>query len=519
MSQHDSYGYPGSTRTMMGLGQPGATRSAAAAPGRLGAGVGATGHVFETDGVAGLGPLVIKLYTWGAGLGTGVVQDFTRQALRVAKLRHPHVVQVVDAGSVPDGTPFVVMERLSGTTLEERRGGTLIPLSEMLPILRGLASGLAAAHAHGVAHGQLRADNVFMADVAGYAHGFPKLLDFGVAGLTAAACSRGHDVAEPSPDAVPPEQRLGLARGDDRSDQFALAALAYRFLAGAEVTPAVELVLTRAMNWHPGRRFDSVTSFIEALEEAGQMVSQAPPAKAVVEEGQMARATEAGSLTQQFFAEGERMEQATGAGASASGSLSGTAGADTGDLTVTGVLDRVPRSRAPMFTAIALALTSLAIVGWTAMSLSDIPRWPRALSEEAAQPPQAAASVPAAPETAAARTASMALRARPQAKVAARSGRPPTEPPPARTPASPVPAVPIPATPNPVAAAAAAPPAATVAAAPTPAPPPSPIADEPSVAAAAPMAPQIDEGVTQPRDQTDDEPQEETPSATGAPQL
>jgi hypothetical protein len=514
MSQHDSYGNAGSTQTMVGLGQPAETRSAAAAPGRLGAGVGATGQLFETDGVAGSGPLVIKLYTWGAGLGPGVVQDFTRQALRVAKVRHPHVVQVVDAGSLPGGTPFVVMERLAGATLEERTGGMLIPLSEMLPILRGLASGLAAAHANGVAHGELRADNVFMANVAGYAHGFPKLLDFGVAGLTAAARSRGHDVAEPSPDAVPPEQRLDLARGDDRSDQFALAALAYRFLAGAEVTPAVELVLTRAMNWHPSRRFDSVTSFVEALEEAVRAVPQAPPAKAVVEGGDIPRATEAGSLTQQFFAEGERMEQAIGHGASVSGSLTGTADAEAGDLVVTDVLDRVPRSRAPMVTGIALVLTSLAIVGWTAMSLSEIPRLQEPPSAESPQPPPAAASIPAAPATAAARTASMALRARPPVKVAARLGRPPTAPPPVRAPASPLPAVSAPATSTPAAPLAAPPPAATAAAAPTP-----PIADEPSAAPAAPVAPPIDEGVTQLWEQTDGEPQEETPAASAAPQL
>jgi len=406
-----------------------------------------------------------------------------------------------------------VMERLSGATLEERTGGTPIPLLEMLPILRGLASGLAAAHATGVAHGELRADNVFMVDMAGYAHGFPKLLDFGVAALTAAARSLGHDVAEPSPNAVPPEQRLDLARGDDRSDQFALGALAYRFLAGGDVTPAVELVLTRAMNWHFNRRFESVTSFIEALEEAVRAVPQAPSAKAVAEEGQTSRATEAGSLTQQFFAEGERMEQAIGHTANASDALTDTADSEAGDLAVTDVSDRVPRSRAPMFMGVALALTSLAIVGWTAISLSDTPRWQESPSAEAPQPSPATPSAPAVLTTVAARTASMALRARPRVKVAARLGRRPTEPPPVRALDSPVAAVSAPATSTPAAALAAPPPAATAVAAPAP-----PIADEPS-AAVAPVAPSNDEGVQQLGEQPESEPPEETPAAPGAAQL
>jgi serine/threonine-protein kinase len=463
----------------------------------------------------------VKLFDWGVGLGAPVVREFTRQALGVAKLRHPHIVQVVDAGCAPDGTPFVVIERLSGATLEERAGGTLIPVAELLPILRGVAAGLAAAHAVGSAHRELRADNVFMADAAGYAYGFPKLLNFGVVELTAGASALGREVAALTSDAVSPEQRLDLTRGDEQSDQFALAALAYRFLAVAEITTAVELVLNRAMSWHPARRFESMAAFVEALDAAAWAQPETPRAQKVAEESPAPRGVEPGSLTQQFFAEGERLELATEEVASAGGSLTGatlTAGAATGRDTLN-LLERVPRRRAPMIAALSLAMVSSVILGWSAVT--DVPRSAdRPASETDQASPAVAAPVVTAPAEARVRTASAALRALHPLKTAARPKRPPTAPP-----AMVAPAVPSPGAPLPEATAAAAPPPAPVVgtAAATPHAPPAPA--NPSAVAAVPTVPEaesgsaaaapppIDQGVTQPPEPASVTPMEESPPA------
>ena len=221
----------------------------------IGARVGRSGQVFETDGRAGLGGLVVKLFTWAAGLPAQVVQDFTREAMRVADLHHPHVAQVLDAGTLGDGTPFVVMERLAGMTLDEAMSGRSLPMAEVLPILRGVGSALCAAHAAGVAHGQVRADNVFIADLATYGPGCPKLLDFGVARLVTGAHAIGQGAHE-----------LGRRAGE-RADQLALATLAWRLL-GAMPAPAIQRVLIRAMSPDPSQRFGSVTALVEALEEA-----------------------------------------------------------------------------------------------------------------------------------------------------------------------------------------------------------------------------------------------------------
>jgi serine/threonine-protein kinase len=505
MSQHDLYAGASTTRTMIGLGLPMEAQAARAA------------RAAEASA-----EWVVKPFNWAVGLGAPVVREFTREALGVAKLRHPHIVQVVDAGGAPDGTPFVVLERLSGATLEERAGGTLIPLAELLPILRGVASGLTAAHAAGVAHRELRADNVFMADTAGYAHGFPKVLDFGVAELTAGACALGHEVAALASEAVPPEQRPDLTRGDAQSDQFALAALAYRFLAVAEITTAVELVLSRAMSWHPARRFDSIAAFVEALDAATRVRPEAPRAKDGAGERPAPPAVDAGSLTQHFFAEGDRLERATQEAASASGSrASATASADAAEDALS-LPDRVPRSRASVIAALSLALVSLVVVGWTAVSLSDVPRWADQSAAEALKSPTAvSAPVSAGPSAAPARTASAALRALQRPKVPARPGRAPTEPPPAVAPAVKVPGastsavaapavpLPAPAVPRPSAPAAAPTPSVPVAEPGAVAEVPAvPGADPGAVAAAPPLT--IDRGVTEPAEPTHGAPTEET---------
>jgi serine/threonine protein kinase len=151
-------------------------------------------EVFETDGRTGLGGRVVKLFTWAAGLPAQVVQDFTREAMRVADLHNPHVAQVLDAGTFGDGTPFVVMERLAGMTLDEAISVRSLQIAEVLPIFGGVGAALSAAYSAGVAHGQLRADNVFIADAVRHGPPCPKLLDFGVARLVAQTHEIGRGV-------------------------------------------------------------------------------------------------------------------------------------------------------------------------------------------------------------------------------------------------------------------------------------------------------------------------------------
>jgi hypothetical protein len=353
----------------------------------IGARVGRRGQVFEANDCA---DLVVKLFTWAAGLPAEVVQNFTRDVIRVADLRHPNVVQVVDAGMLGDGTPFVVMERLAGVTLDEAMSGRSLPITEVLPILRGVGAALSAAHAAGVAHGQLRADNVFITDAVKQGPSCPKLLDFGVARLMA----RTHEIG-PGADA------LGH-RAAERADQLALATLAWRFLGS--MSAPFQRVLLRAMSPDPSQRFRSVAALVEALEEAsasaagglamkvgavrtlaggspplspnrlapavgarpsGLDPSGPPPAAATP-----VLAAAPSSLTQQFFAEGEQLEMAHVAG-QRNHAQSVAEADEEGELETAAA--RVPRSRVQMTAAALLALGSVAIIGWTVVSLASKP--------------------------------------------------------------------------------------------------------------------------------------------------
>jgi serine/threonine-protein kinase len=363
MSQWPDHRYPDWSQTLHGFGydaqSPPSERSEESRFVRIGARVGQSGQVFETDGGAGRGALVVKLFAWRAEQPRQVVRDFTREAMTVARLRHPHIAQVVDVGTLGAGTPFVVMERLAGTTLEEAAMRRTLPNVDILPILRGVASALSAAHAVGITHGEVRADNVFIAEGTGYRRACPKLLDFGVARLG----------AWPAP-------ALG-SRAGERADQRALAELAGRIIGGMPA-PAIEQVLSRAMSPDPSQRFATIVAFMEALEESFVEAATRPPIGAPT----AAVASSLPSLTQQFFADGEQLEKAH-----AASQANRAAGARNGDDGEPQTAAGVPRSRTQMLLAALLALGSVAVIAWTVVSLA---------SKSAGGPPTAGLALPAA---------------------------------------------------------------------------------------------------------------------------
>jgi serine/threonine-protein kinase len=107
------------------------------------------------------------------------VARFTREARSAASITHPRVVRVLDAQSA-DGRHYIAMEVVPGGTLKEllRREGPF-PERRALRMAREIADGVAAAHAQGIIHRDLKAQNVLI-DAAGY----PKVADFGIARMT-----------------------------------------------------------------------------------------------------------------------------------------------------------------------------------------------------------------------------------------------------------------------------------------------------------------------------------------------
>lgn len=161
------------------------------------------------------------------------VSRFLSEARAVNQIRHKHIVDIFSFGSLDDGRQYFIMELLEGKTLKAyfKERGALAP-DEALPILRRIARALDAAHKAGIAHRDLKPDNVFLVfDEDGT---FPKLLDFGVAKLLDDSVTL-HKTGTGTPMGTPlymsPEQWRGK-NVDHRSDIFSLGVIAFELLAG-----------------------------------------------------------------------------------------------------------------------------------------------------------------------------------------------------------------------------------------------------------------------------------------------
>jgi serine/threonine-protein kinase len=222
---------------------------------------------------------------------------FAREALILGKLRHPNVVDAIDVGEAPDGAPYMVMELIEGVDLHAAlSAGRRFSPGEIASIVRQIASALSAAHALGMVHRDLKAENVVLCEAPGQAPVI-KVIDFGISlwgdapRLTAERCVFG------TPEYMAPEQAQGhIDQIDGRTDQFSLAVLAFALLAGrppfsAESPLAIlfqivhgapaalgpmgdwdasgcEAVLQRGMAASRDDRYATVLDFADAFERA-----------------------------------------------------------------------------------------------------------------------------------------------------------------------------------------------------------------------------------------------------------
>jgi serine/threonine-protein kinase len=155
------------------------------------------------------------------------VAQFLEMERCVARLYHPHLVTIFDAGTNEDGACFVVMEHVTSGSLRDRLQAVgAWPVHEAVRVVAQTAEALQVLHDAHVIHGDVKPDNVLL-DEAGNA----KLVDFGIAHV---ATTTG--VLDPTRLAgttpyLAPEQVQGQ-RADHRVDLYALGLVAYELLAG-----------------------------------------------------------------------------------------------------------------------------------------------------------------------------------------------------------------------------------------------------------------------------------------------
>jgi eukaryotic-like serine/threonine-protein kinase len=216
-------------------------------------------------------------------------ERMAREARAMARLAHPNVVAVHDVGT-RDGRTYLTMELVSGQPLS-RWLRTPRGWPEVVALFRGVAAGLAAAHAAGVVHRDVKPSNILVGD-----DGRAKIADFGVAhtsaaapGLDAVTISTGTGGVIGTPIYMAPECLSGEA-ADPRSDQFGCCAALYEALHGVrpfESTTLVGLALaigkgppgpvrevpgwlhaicTRGLAADPAARFSSMEALAAALD-------------------------------------------------------------------------------------------------------------------------------------------------------------------------------------------------------------------------------------------------------------
>jgi serine/threonine protein kinase len=224
----------------------------------------------------------------------GFIGRFEREAAAVARLRHPHIVQVHDF-DVDSGLYFMVMEFVEGPTLKaelnERIGqDQIFALPETSRIISALASAIDYAHSRGMVHRDLKPANIMFTS-----EGQVVLTDFGIARIVGATRFTLTGAISGTPVYMSPEQGQG-ERGDERSDIYSLGVILYEMVTGQvpfdadtpfaiilkhinnplplpttikpDIPEAVERAILKAMSKNPDDRYQTAGEMAKAMREA-----------------------------------------------------------------------------------------------------------------------------------------------------------------------------------------------------------------------------------------------------------
>ena len=228
--------------------------------------------------------VAIKVLPEGMLSDDNARRRFRREAMSLAKLNHPNVGSIYEFGS-QDGVDFLVMELVGGVGLDSKLAAGALPENEVLRLGSQLADGLAAAHAQGVVHRDLKPGNLRLTSDSRL-----KILDFGLAqwvesdpGARTLTMSSTQTVSGTLP-YMSPEQLRGQTI-DERSDIYSAGAVLYEMATGRRpfpekggpplisailertpptagsvnprITPMLDTIIAKAMDKDPARRYQS----------------------------------------------------------------------------------------------------------------------------------------------------------------------------------------------------------------------------------------------------------------------
>jgi predicted Ser/Thr protein kinase len=225
-------------------------------------------------------------------------ERFRREAVAIAKLRHPGILSVFDHGEF-EGQPYIVTEFVEGGTFQQQLAGKPITVQQTLEVLQPIAAAIDYAHERGVLHRDIKPSNILITK-----EGAPVLGDFGLARMmTSNERLTRIDSVVGTPEYMAPEQCAGKETGP-AADRYSFGVVAYEALTGhvpyqAEtpaavmlaqmqqplpdprvINPAinenVERALLRMLSKDPEQRFTSCSAFVRALAATDTPVAGEP---------------------------------------------------------------------------------------------------------------------------------------------------------------------------------------------------------------------------------------------------
>jgi hypothetical protein len=252
---------------------------------------GGFGIVYQAQQITVGRSVAVKILQRNVGAHSDEGLLFLREIEAVGRLAHPNIVRILQADITPGGRLFFAMELVPGRDLESllREERTMVE-DRAVSLIEQALSGLAAAHAAGVVHADIKPANIMVvpADPATGQAERAVLLDFGLARLKPRADADHDDHAGDNdesfggtPAFMAPEQ-LYQGRVDGRSDLFAVGLVLYQMVTGwrrqsldelvppldALADPHLRAVLARALAVEPAARFESARAFASALRNA-----------------------------------------------------------------------------------------------------------------------------------------------------------------------------------------------------------------------------------------------------------